>query len=158
MFRQTKAAICAASFGLTTIASLAAAQGLEPERAQQLREGHMKLFGANLGILGGMAQGKTEYDAEAAGIAASNLVALASVDQGIYWVEGSSTEDLPDSRALPSIWQSRADFDSKIDDLHQATMKMAEVAGTDLAALQGQMKMLGEACGSCHEDYRKPDE
>lgn len=150
--------LLAGSLVIAALAPMALAQGLDPERAQSLREGHMKLMGLNIGMLGAMAKEEQPYDAEMAAAAAGNLAALGSIDQRSYWVEGSSSEDLEESRALPAIWENMDDFNSKTEALHEAAMKMEEAAGTDLASLQAAMGPLGEACGSCHEDYRKPEE
>ena len=73
----------------TLIAGLAAASviasaglGLAQEEKKnpvvEARQSLMHLYAFNLGLLGGMAKGEIEYDAEAAGAAASNLAALAA--------------------------------------------------------------------------------
>ena len=156
MTRSIRSVLLAA--GLAATAGLASAQAFDPETAQKLRESHMKLMGAHLGVICNMAKGATEYDADIAAASAETLAALASGADGNYWVEGSSSEDLADSRALPAIWEKRDDFDAKADALAQAAMAMRDAAGTDLAALQGAMGGLGRACGDCHEAYRKPAE
>lgn len=144
--------------GLTTAAGLASAQAFDAETAYKLRESHMKLMGAHLGVLGNMAKGEAEYDAEVAAASATTLAGLASGAHGNYWVEGSSSDEIADSRALPAIWEKREDFDAKTEALIQATSAMRDAAGTDLAALQGAMGGLGGACGDCHKAYRKPEE
>ncbi|WP_147115312.1 cytochrome c, partial [Tateyamaria sp. syn59] len=135
MFRSTR--LMFAGFGLAAVASMAMAQQVEPERAHNLRNGHMHLLGLNIGVLGAMAKGEQEYDADAAAAAAANIAALASIDQRLYWPEGSSSEDLEDSRALPAIWENMDDFTAQNEDLHEAAMTMEGAAGTDLASLQG---------------------
>ncbi len=156
MIGRTRVALGA--LGLAAVATVASAQGLEPQRAHELRNGHMQLFGLNLGVLGAMAKGEQEYDAGTAGAAADNIAALASIDQRFYWVEGSSSDDLEDSRALPALWENMEDAQSKNTALQEAALAMQGAAGTDLASLQAAMGPLGKACGSCHEDYRKPEE
>ncbi|EYD71913.1 c-type cytochrome [Limimaricola hongkongensis] len=147
-----------AATGLAAIAGLASAQAFDPTRAHEVRVSHMKLMGAHIGILGGMAKGEVEYDADTAAAAADTLAALAATAGNLYWVEGSSSADLEDSRALPVIWEKMEDFNAQEDALSKAAMAMKQAAGTDLAALQGAMGALGKGCGDCHETYRKPDE
>ncbi|MBB3710691.1 cytochrome c556 [Limimaricola variabilis] len=156
MIHLRRPAIAAAALAL--LAAPLSAEVFEPKKAQELRESHMKLMGAHLGVLGTMAKGEMEYDANVASAAAEALAGLAQGTNGNYWVEGSSTEDLEDSRALPELWQDMEDVGQKAAALRDATQAMQEAAGTDLAALQGAMKSVGDACGDCHKAYRKPEE
>ncbi|WP_334062089.1 c-type cytochrome [Limimaricola cinnabarinus] len=159
MSRPIRLALAAA--GLTALAGLASAQAFEPQKAHELRESHMKLMGAHLGVLGAMAKGETDYDAATAGAAAGALAGLADAVGAagdVYWVEGSSSEQIADSRALPAIWEKMGEFEEHQASLVEATSAMQDAAGTDLAALQGAMGGLGGACGDCHKAFRKPEE
>lgn len=156
MFRliPTAAVLCA---GLTA-ASVAQAQQDPSLEAIGARQAHMRLFSHNLGVLGNMARGNTEYDAESATAAADNLNALAKLDQQGYWPEGTSNADYPDkTKALPAVWEKMDEFHSHLDTLVEATASMQDAAGGGLESLQGQMKSLGGACGSCHQDFRQSD-
>lgn len=127
-------------------------------REVSARLNHMGLYGFNLGTLGGMARGNIEYDAAAASAAASNLHAMAMIDQSAYWTEGTSTADLSEgTRALPAIWEDTAGFEEAKADMVTAAAAMQEVAGDGLEAVQANMEALGGACGACHEDYRQPE-
>ena len=66
-------------------ASLAFAGGHEGNPAVAARKAHMDLYSFNLGMLGAMAKGETEYNADAAKAAAGNLAALAQLNQSAYW-------------------------------------------------------------------------
>ncbi|PYE81187.1 c-type cytochrome [Pseudoroseicyclus aestuarii] len=147
----------AAGLVLSCLAALPAAaqdEPLTPEAAHEAREEHMKMLGQNLGVIGRMAQGEVDYDAEAAQEAADALVEISGMDMEAWLVEGSDSESLEDSRALPIIWDETEDYLAQWEDLHQAALAMQEVAGTDLAALQGAMGPLGQSCGGCHRTYR----
>jgi cytochrome c556 len=122
------------------------------------RHALMGLYAFNLGQLGAMAKGEMEYHADAAGAAAGNLAALAKLDQTALWPEGTDSETVEGSRALPAIWSDMDGFHAKADGLAEAAMAMEEAAGTDLASLQGAMRDLGAACGACHKEYRQPDD
>lgn len=147
-----------AAASLAAGAVLAAAHGNSAaEAAIKARQAHMSLYSFNIGTLGGMAKGAMEYDAAKAGAAAANIVALSKLDQGNYWVEGSSTDDVMESEALPAIWTDMADFNKKMENLTAAATTMEGAAGQGLEALQASMKELGGACGACHKAYRKPE-
>ncbi len=124
--------------------------------AIKARQSHMQLFGFNLGTLGGMAQGKIEYDAEKAQVAASNLATLASVDFAPYFVVGSSNADVSETRALPAMWDDPEGVLAALAKLQDATAEMADSAGDGLEGLQAAMSALGGACGACHQSYRAP--
>ena len=118
----------------------------------------MSLYAANLGPLVGMARGEVEYDAEMAATRAGNIAAYSSVDIIPYFVEGSSSEDLEDSRALPSIWDNLEDVAAKQMALHEAAQAATDAAADGQEAFVAAFQQVGEACSSCHEDYREPDE
>ncbi|QFU08585.1 Cytochrome c-554 [Rhodobacteraceae bacterium THAF1] len=118
------------------------------------RHGIMQNYSYSLGTLGDMAKGEAEYDAELAQAAADRLVALSAIPQTGYWVEGTSSEDLDDSRALPAIWENMDDYLSGFDELNEAAVSMAAVASDGQEALGPQMQAIGQSCGGCHEDYR----
>lgn len=127
--------------------------------AIKARKAHMQLNAHNIGVLGAMAQEKTPYDAEAASSAASNLAALAKLNQSTYWPEGSDTEAVGDeTAALPALWEEGSDLDGHLQQLTDAATAMEAAAGNGLDELKAAMGPLGQACGSCHEDYRQKNE
>ncbi len=128
------------------------------ERAHQLRNSHMSLYSANLGPLVGMARGEVEYDAETAALHAGNIAAYAAVDLTPLWIEGSSSEELEDSRALPSIWENLEDVAAYQQSLEEAALAAAEAAPEGQEAFVAAFREVGQTCGGCHEDYRQPDD
>lgn len=121
------------------------------------RQGQMKMIGLNMGVLGGMAQGKMAYDAAAASAAANNIVALASVDITSMYPAGSDNEaNFGETRATPAIFTDMAGFAAKYADLATGAAAMAAAAGGGLESLQGAMGGLGGACAGCHKAYRGP--
>jgi cytochrome c556 len=109
-----------------------------------------------LGALGGMAQGTIPYDAAVATASAENLDRLAQIDQGRYWLPGTSSEDLEESQALPAIWENIEDFQAKQAGLREAVANLVTAAGNDQASLGAAMGGIGQACGACHQAYREP--
>ncbi len=123
--------------------------------AMAARQAHMGLYNFNLATLGGMAQEKIPYNAEQAAAAAANLAALSMLSQQGYWLPGSDSS-VEGSRLKVEVF---SDFETaaKIgQDLALASAALAEVAGTDLASLQGAIGPVGKACGDCHEAFRTP--
>lgn len=157
MSRLSSLAIPAAILGLAGMAVADSHVSDEVAGAVNIRQSHMSLYGFNLGPLAGMARGRMDYDAEVAGAAAANLAALAAMDQGGYWVEGSSNDDLEESEALAAIWDDPTGFEERMMALQLSSADLAAVAGNGLTELQAGMGPVGQSCGGCHEDYRISD-
>ncbi len=147
--------ITATAAALAT-ATVAIAGGHGGNPAVKARNAHMGLYSFNLGMLGDMAKGTTEYDAAAASTAASQLAALAAFDQSAYWEEGTIQGEVDGSRAKAEIWSDAAGWAAKQELMKTASASLAEVAGNGLEALQGGVAGVGEACGACHKAYRGP--
>lgn len=137
-----------------TLALPAAAQDMSAQL--KARQGQFRIMALNLGVLGGMVKGETEYDAATAQAAADSLVGISMVHQPTLFVEGSDDMSMDGTRALPVIWENPDDFAAKWAAFGEAAtlMQTAASAGTD--AMGPAMGALGGACKSCHETYRAP--
>ena len=124
--------------------------------ALKARQSHMELYQFNAGMLFAMASDKMPYDAEAASAAASNLVTLTKLDQSGYWPQGSDSEAVEGTRALPAMWENYPDVIAKATAFNEAVVAMDAVAGTDLASVKGAIGPIGAACTACHKAYRQP--
>jgi len=61
--------------------------------------------------------------------------------------------------AKPEIWQKPDEFREKTQAMKTAAQELAAAAASgDGAAVGPKMKALGDACGGCHEAFRKPKE
>ena len=135
---------------------IAIAGGHGGNPAVKARKAHMQLYAHNLGILGGMAKGEVEYDAEAASAAANNLAALSTLSQRTYWAPGTSTAELgEETRALPAIWEEGSKAAEIGGQLAEAAAALAAVAGDGQEALGPAMGGVGQACGACHKAYQQ---
>lgn len=145
--------------GAVATATLAATADADshgaPNPAVVARQGHMSIMSLNIGILGQMARGNTEYDAEAAQAAADNLLAMAQVDQRFYWVPGTDSESIEGTRALPAIWAEDSTVGEIAARYADAAAGLAAVAGDGLDAMRGAMGPVGGTCGDCHDNYRQ---
>lgn len=146
--------IAALGAGLT-IAFSASGGGHSAPPEIGARKGIMSNYAYNLGLLGAMAKGEVEYDADIAAIASANLVAFASSDQSLLWKEGTDNAAAQGTRALPAIWSDPAGFKKAADALTAAAEGLA--ATSDLAGLQAAMGAAGAGCGTCHKAYRAPN-
>jgi cytochrome c556 len=67
----------------------------------------------------------------------------------------AGTEQGHDTKALPAVWSDRAGFEKAAATFSDAAGKLADIAKTgDTNAFAAQVKVVGNACGACHHDYR----
>ncbi|EPX76062.1 c-type cytochrome [Salipiger mucosus] len=143
---------------IAATATLTAGAAVAQDYGDQLkaRQGQFRILAINLGILGGMAKGEIDYDAERAQMAADNLVAVTSIQQQPLWPEESGEMSLDGTRAKVEIWDNWDDFASKWSALGEAAEVMASAAGEGQEAIGPALGEVGGACKSCHDDYRAP--
>ncbi len=153
----TKPVIVGAVLGALVVSSVAvtAIAQERPDPAIGARQGHMQVMNLNLGILGEMARGNIEYDAEVAQAAADNLVAMGSINQRFYWPEGTDTESVEGTRALPALWDDQAALFEIAARFTPAAEGLAAVAGQGLDAMRPAVGPMGAVCGDCHEAFRE---
>ncbi|HEU0099353.1 MAG TPA: cytochrome c [Allosphingosinicella sp.] len=61
----------------------------------------------------------------------------------------------PESRALPSIWANKADFQAKANAFGDSAARLAELARAgDAAGFAAQAKVVAGGCNGCHSLYR----
>ena len=150
-----KSILLATSLVIAT-SGIAISGGHSGNPAVKARKAHMQLYAHFSGVLGGMAKGEVEYNAEAATAAANNLAALAAFDQRTYWAPGTSTAELgEETRALPAIWEEGSTAAQIGADLAEAAASLAAVAGDGQAALGPALGGVGRKCGSCHKAYQQ---
>ena len=111
------------------------------------RQALMKSQGGAVKVLGGMAAGKTAFDAAAAEVARAAL----ADDAGKIVVAFEQNEADPESEAKPEIWTNLADFAAKAEALKVAASAMDT---TTVEGVQAGMAGVGGACSACHKAYR----
>ena len=137
---------------LVATAAVAQERALKPESQVKLRKSAYALMNYNFATLDAMADGKRPYDKDAAGKAADWVANLSEVPRHFF---GEGTDKVGETRARPEIWQKRADFDAKMDKMVDEAKKLPQAARTDLASLKKAVEATGDACGACHDDYRR---
>ncbi|SHG24519.1 c-type cytochrome [Cognatishimia maritima] len=124
------------------------------QAAIKARQGQMNINQLNVGALFGMAKGDIEYNAEAAQAAADNLVAMANLNGGAMWPQGSDASSVEGTRAKAEIWANFPDVFAKLGTMQETTAALAAVAGDGKEAMQAALGPVGAACNDCHKEYR----
>lgn len=133
------------------ITAAIAGVSLAQEDLPAAREATMKEIGGAAAVVGRMVQGRTDFDGPAARAALEKLAAAAERFPTLF-PEGSQ----PDGKALPSIWENKADFEARATKLSQDAAAAAATAENGLDALKASFGPIGAACQSCHQLYRAP--
>jgi len=124
-------------------------------KAIKARRAGFQLYSFYAGHLFAMAKGEQDYDAALASTMADNLVGVTSLSNGMMWLPDSdNTKRKGKTRAKPGIWKEGSDVGDKSAALKDAALAVSMVAGDGLEALQGAVGDLGQACKSCHDDFR----
>lgn len=103
--------------------------------------------GAASKVLGDMARGRADFDADAAAEAKASLIAIAAELPALFEVNATD----PKSEAKPEIWENFDDFTAKAAALGAAAEALDT---TSLETLSAGMRAVGGSCGGCHKPYR----
>jgi cytochrome c556 len=127
------------------------AQAQDKMMAMKDRVALMKENGKNLGPIGKTVKGEmaADYAALAANAAAIRDNAMKLKDM---FPEGSGGGE---SRALPAIWENKADFNASLVKLASAADAFAKEAATgSMADLKASFGAIAGNCAGCHKSYR----
>jgi cytochrome c556 len=117
------------------------------------RQEIMKENGAAMKAASAMAKGEAPYnETEAAG-------AMAIIKDNMEEFPTLFPEDSKeggDTRALPAIWENKADFEAKAAKLAQDAAAAEQAAAQGQEAFAAALGQVGSNCGGCHETYRAP--
>ncbi len=138
------------------ISPLAVSHFDDKEVQQSYRQSWFAMMAYNFGPMVSMVKGEIPWQEMQMAGYADQLAALTTVDVMRGFPEGS---DKGTTRAKPEIWQNKADFQKKMDDLKKAVTMLQAVAeqGTDRKAIAEQVGATGKACKACHDDYKSKD-
>ncbi len=130
----------------------AAAQFKNADDAIEYRQGALTVMGNHFGRIGAMAGNKVPFDAKTVQANAELVATLAKLPWSAF-VEGS---DKGDTNAKPEIWSQPDKFKADAQRLQDATAKLLEAArGGNQDAVKAAFGVAGEACKTCHDDFRK---
>lgn len=134
--------------GLLTLGLTAAiAQSNIVEQRQDL----MKQFGAQSRTIAGMLRGQAPFDLAQAQAALKTVSDAAKKLPPLF---PESTKGAEKTDALPTVWESKAEFDKLFASLDAAS-QTALATITDEASFKAEMPKVLQNCGTCHKTYRK---
>lgn len=117
------------------------------------RQGCMKAHGASMQVMGPMMKGEKPFDA-AAIKAALDAANVACADWDKWWGADTQKGETVETFAKPEIWTDAAGFSAAGTKLVDAEKAVA--AAADEAAFKAAFPAMGQACGGCHETFRRP--
>ena len=150
-------ALTAVALATSAGISLAASHGGNP--AVKARQAHMSLYGFNLGVIGAMAKGEVEYNADAA-MAAAEQPGRADLDQPDELLAAGHDNGAlgEETRALPAIWEAVPGRDGKGQAVNGRSGRVWQPSPvTDRKRLAPALGAVGGACNECHKTYRQSD-
>jgi len=137
------------------LAVTALAVGITAAVAQQdiieQRKALMKANGQHAGIVTRMTRGEDPFDAGKAQAALAQWAETAAKFPTLFPDSSRNGE----TRALPSVWEKRAEFSAAAAKLAKDVADNRDKAGT-LDGLKAAMAVIGKNCGDCHNTFRRP--
>ncbi|MBO9465073.1 cytochrome c [Tropicibacter sp. R15_0] len=132
------------------IGSVALAHGGVKNAAVMARMNGMTSISEAMKVLGAMAKGQTQFDAETARAAAKDVGTLSAQIPDLF----QAPETDPKTEALPVIWERFDAFTALAQDTEASALALSQSLTTpdDLTAGLAQ---LGATCKACHKEYRK---
>jgi cytochrome c556 len=116
------------------------------------RKALMKSNGQQTAPLNRMQRGEDPFDAAKANTAFSTLVANGEKSLPLFATPPAAGAD---TRALPKVWETKADFDAKMQAFTKAAADHADKIKS-IDDLKVAFAAVNKACNDCHEPYRRP--
>lgn len=144
------------SLSAISLSPLAISHFDDKEIPQSYRQSWFAMLAVNFGPMVSMVKGEIPWNEQQMAGSADQLAALTTLDVMRGFSAGS---DKGTTRAKPEIWENKADFQARMDDLDQAVDALQVVAqqGTDRKAIAAQVGATGKACKACHDEYKSKD-
>ena len=148
----TRLTLTAATAAAIALSPLALSHFDDSQVPQSYRQSYFTLLALNFGPMVSTIKGEVPWDQVRMENWANDLAALSSLDIMRGFVDGS---DRGTTRAKPEIWENKADFESKMNDLHKA-LEALQVAttGGDQKLIAEKVGAAGKACKACHDEYK----
>ena len=132
---------------LALSAAAVLAQSDPVKEREDLMKGNQE--GANLVVK--MMRGQVPFDGKAVDAAFAQWADTAKKLPGLF---PPGSEKGGDNRASPTIWLNKDDFDAKAAAFGKAVAENRAKSVASLDGLKAAVPVLGEACDTCHKDYR----
>jgi cytochrome c556 len=138
------------------LAMVAVAVGIGAVMAQSdpiaQRKQLMKSNGQSQGAVNRMVRGEDPFDGAKVNAAFATWADAATKVPPLF---ASAPPAGADTRALPKIWENKADFDARLTALDKAVADNKDKAKT-LDELKVAFPAVSKVCNDCHEMYRRP--
>lgn len=141
-----------AALAVSLAVGLGAGAVIAQSDAIAARKALMKGNDDNARVVVQMMRGQRPFDAAAVEAAFAQWAETAQKLPGLF-PEGSKTGQK--TKALPKIWETKKDFDDKAAAFAKAVAENRDKAVGSLDGLKAAIRVVGEACDDCHEDYRE---
>jgi cytochrome c556 len=143
MMKRVVLAVAVAALGVTAVLAqsdpIAARKAIMKENNNQGR------------ILRDMADGKRPFDLTTAKKAFATFQSASAKLPDLF----PESSKVGDTRALPTIWEKSAEFKAAAAKFG-SDAKAAEASTKDMESLKTAFAEVGKNCGSCHQNFRKP--
>ncbi|MBF9233509.1 c-type cytochrome [Microvirga alba] len=116
------------------------------------RQTLMKQMGGETKTTGGMLRGQEPFDLAKAQAALKTISENAKKAPGLFPESSKATTDK--TEALPTIWESKAAFESGFAKLEQDA-QAAITSIKDEASFKAEFPKVLQNCGTCHKTFRK---
>jgi cytochrome c556 len=116
------------------------------------RQAEMEGVRDGMKILGAIAKKEQPFDAGVVQASAAKIAGHLEQSAALF-PEGSDAGDVQ-TWAKPEIWTDRDNFDTILQNTHQAAVDLQSV--TEAEAFPLALGTLGNGCKSCHDLYRQP--
>jgi len=148
-----KKIVLAASLSL--LATGLQADDIKPEKAIEYRQSVYNVMGWHFKTMGAMVKGEMPFNKEVFAKKAE-IVAFMSPLPGEGFIKGTSSTDIPESKAKAILWEKMDDVKAKSQDSQKETKALAEIAKAgDEKAIKEQFGKTAKTCKACHDDYRE---
>lgn len=121
----------------------------------EARQEIMSNVGGAAQVGGEMAKGERDFDADTA------LLVMRTFNSSIIGFRELFPEDSHsngETRALPEIWENMTDFLEKAESLRADSAAVIDEPPESLDDFRAAFGMVTDNCGTCHEDYRRPED
>ena len=117
------------------------------------REAAMGTIGKNIGMIGKMLKGETDFDAATAN---ASLVAMRDAIEGFedLYPDGTQGETSNKYLASDKVFTDRDGFAAEVTKMEDALDAAIAANAQDQASLGAVFGPVGGSCKSCHEGYR----
>lgn len=140
--------------GVFATSALAQAELFKPEDLVKYRQSIYQVMSAQATVLGAIAKGDAEFNAEVVNERAINLGNVGKLLGDTYV---PATKGVKDSNMLPAAWDDMDGFSAKGKDFGGALQELIAASsepGFDKKAAAPAIVKVLKSCKACHDDYR----